>query len=305
MSQNVAPAIRNRVVDAKQQRSLTAWGFLVPYGIAVVVLIALPALLNVAYAFTDHTGLTRDPQFVGLANVRRLASDSFFVDSLEASLFHVALSVPLRMLAAVGLGLLLAAPRPGGRWFRAAVYLPTVIPDVALAVLFLWVLNPLYGPLNQLLGLFGHQGFNWLAEPTTARTGVVLMLLFPIGEGFLVVLATRRLLIARLYEAAALEGCGPFGQLRRLTLPMLAPVLVLLAVRDTILTLQVNFVPAYVLTDGRPANATLYLPVYIFDHAFEFSGFAYAALITIVLMAVTATIIVAQLLVVRRWRVLR
>ena len=305
MSQDVATAIRNQAVDDKQQRSLTAWGFLAPYGIAVVLLVALPALLNVAYAFTDHTGLTRDPQFIGLANVRRLGSDSFLVDSLEASLFHVALSVPLRMLAAVGLGLLLAAPRPGGRWFRAAVYLPTVIPDVALAVLFLWVLNPLYGPLNQLLGLFGHPGFNWLAEPTTARIGVVLMLLFPIGEGFLVVLATRRLLNARLYEAAALEGCGPFGQLRRLTLPMLAPVLVLLAVRDTILTLQVNFVPAYVLTDGRPANATLYLPVYIFDHAFEFSGFAYAALITIVLMAVTATIIVAQLLVVRRWRVLR
>jgi multiple sugar transport system permease protein len=273
--------------------------------LAVAALIALPALLNVGYAFTDHTGLTRDPQFVGLDNVRRLTSDTFFLDSVEASLFHVAVSVPLRLVAAVGLALLLAAPRPGGRWFRTAVYLPTVIPDVALAVLFLWVLNPLYGPLNQVLALFGHAGFNWLADPTTARVGVVLMLLFPIGEGFIVVLAARRMLDGRLYEAAALEGCGPFGQLRRLTLPLLAPVLVLLAVRDTILTLQVNFVPAYVLTDGRPANATLYLPVYIFDQAFEFSGFAYAALITIVLMLITATIIVAQLLAVRRWRVLR
>ncbi|HEX5540406.1 MAG TPA: sugar ABC transporter permease [Micromonospora sp.] len=287
------------------RRPLTAWAFLAPYGAAVALLIALPALLNVGYAFTDHTGLTRDPQFVGLANVDRLLSDSFFLDSLEASLFHVALAVPLRLLAAVGLGLLLAAPRPGGRWLRVAVYLPTVIPDVALAVLFLWVLNPLYGPLNQLLGLFGHSGFTWLADPTTARVAVVLMLVFPIGEGFIVVLAARRLLNGRLYEAAALEGCGPFGQLRQLTLPLLAPVLVLLAVRDTILTLQVNFVPAYVLTDGRPANATLYLPVYIFDQAFEFSGFAYGALITIVLMVVSIMIIAAQLFLVRRWRVLR
>jgi multiple sugar transport system permease protein len=71
------------------------------------------------------------------------------------------------------------------------------------------------------------------------------------------------------------------------------------------MTLQVNFVPAYVLTDGRPANATLYLPVYIFDQAFEFSGFAYAALITIVLMLITGAIITVQLLTVRRWRVLR
>ncbi len=285
--------------------SLSGWAFLAPYAVAVVALIAVPALLNVGYAFTDHTGLTRDPQFTGLDNVRRLTEDGFLADSLEASLFHVALSVPLRLIAAVGLGLLLAAPRPGGRWFRTAVYLPTVIPDVALAVLFLWVLNPLYGPLNQLLGLFGHPGYTWLSDPATARIGVVLMLLFPIGEGFVVVLAARRLLDGRLYEAAALEGCGPFGQLRRITLPLLAPVLVLLAVRDTIMTLQVNFVPAYVLTDGRPANATLYLPVYIFDHAFEFSGFAYAALITIVLMLITAAIITVQLLAVRRWRVLR
>lgn len=285
--------------------SLSGWAFLAPYAVAVVLLIAVPALLNVGYAFTDHTGLTRDPRFTGLDNVRRLTEDGFLADSLEASLFHVALSVPLRLVAAVGLGLLLAAPRPGGRWFRTAVYLPTVVPDVALAVLFLWVLNPLYGPLNQLLGLFGHPGYTWLSDPATARIGVVLMLLFPIGEGFVVVLAARRLLDGRLYEAAALEGCGPFGQLRRITLPLLAPVLVLLAVRDTIMTLQVNFVPAYVLTDGRPANATLYLPVYIFDHAFEFSGFAYAALITIVLMLITAAIITVQLLAVRRWRVLR
>jgi multiple sugar transport system permease protein len=287
------------------RRPLTPWAFLAPYLVAVAVLIALPALLNVGYAFTDHTGLTRDPQFVGLANVRRLLSDEFFRDSLEASLFHVALSVPVRLLAAVGLGLLLAAPRPGGRWFRTAVYLPTVIPDVALAVLFLWLLNPLYGPLNQLLGLFGHPGFTWLAEPTTARVAVVLMLAFPIGEGFVVVLAARRLLDGRLYEAAALEGCGPFSQLHRLTLPLLAPVLVLLAVRDTILTLQVNFVPAYVLTDGRPANATLYLPVYIFDQSFEFSGFAYGSLITIVLMLTSAAIITLLLVATRRWRVLR
>ncbi|MFI7492869.1 carbohydrate ABC transporter permease [Micromonospora echinaurantiaca] len=293
------------MTGGRTRRPLTGWAFLAPYAVAVALLVALPALLNVGYAFTDHTGLTRDPRFVGLANVRRLLDDPFLLDSLRASLLHVALAVPVRLVAAVGLALLLAAPRPGGRWFRVAVYLPTVVPDVALAVLFLWVLNPLYGPLNQLLGLFGHPGFTWLAEPGTARLAVVLMLAFPIGEGFVVVLAARRLLDGRLYEAAALEGCGPVGQLRRLTLPMLAPVLVLLAVRDTILTLQVNFVPAYVLTDGRPANATLYLPVYIFDQAFEFSGFAYAALISMVLMAVTGVIITALLLMVRRWRVLR
>lgn len=285
--------------------SHAAWAFLAPYALGVLLLVAVPALLNFGYAFTDHTGLTPDPQFTGLANVRRLLADPFFLSALNASLFHVAFAVPLRLVVAVGLGLLLAAPRPGGRWYRAAVYLPTVIPDVALAILFLWVLNPLYGPLNQILGFLGLPQPVWLATPAGARVGIVLMLLFPIGEAFLVTLATRRQLNARLYEAAAIDGCSAFGQLRWITLPLLAPVLILLAVRDTILTLQVNFVPSYILTDGGPANATLYLPVYIFDQAFEFSGFAYGALITIVLMAVTAVLIGIQLVLVRRWRILR
>jgi multiple sugar transport system permease protein len=306
MTATHAPARRGQAGQpARPPTSRAPWAFLAPYLVGVLVLIAAPALLNFGYAFTNHTGLTPDPQFNGLANVRRLLADPFLVRSLQASLFHVALAVPLRLVIAVGLGLLLAAPRPGGRWYRAMVYLPTVIPDVALAILFLWVLNPLYGPLNLILGMLGLPQPAWLASPYGARVGIVIMLLFPIGEAFLVTLATRRQLNLRLYEAAALDGCSAFQQLRRITLPLLAPVLLLLAVRDTILTLQVNFVPSYVLTDGGPANSTLYLPVYIFDQAFEFSGFAYGALITLLLMAITAVLIGVQLYFVRRWRVLR
>jgi multiple sugar transport system permease protein len=277
---------------------------LLPYVLGTVALVIVPALLTVVYAFTDHTGLAT-PRFNGLTNFRRLGTDPLFFASLRASLIHVAMAVPLRLLAATGLGLLLSAPRRGGRWYRAAVYLPTVIPDVALALLFLWVLNPIYGPLNQVLGLLGLPQPTWLATTWGARTGVVMMLLFPIGEAFLVVLAMRRQISPRLYEAAALDGAGPWRQLRGITLPLLAPVLLLLAVRDTVLTLQSNFVPAYILTDGGPAYATLYLPIYIFDQAFEFLGFGYGAMITMVVLTVTVALIAVQLLLVRRWRILR
>ncbi len=135
--------------------------------------------------------------------------------------------------------------------------------------------------------------------------GVVLMLAFPIGEAFLVVLATRRAISSRLYEAAALEGCTPFRQLVHITLPLLAPVLVLLAIRDTVVMLQASFVPAYLLTDGGPGNATLYLPVYIYDQAFEFFGFGYSAMVTLALIAITLALVTVQVLLVRRWRVLR
>ena len=282
----------------------SALRFLAPYLIGTFVLVAVPAALTFGYAFTDHTGLAQ-PRFNGLTNLRRLTTDPLFFASLRASLIHVAIAVPLRLLVATGLGLLLSAPRRGGRWYRAIVYLPTVIPDIALALLFLWVLNPIYGPLNQVLGALGLPQPTWLGTPWGARMGVVMMLLFPIGEAFLVVLATRRQVNARLYEAAALEGCGPWQQLRRITLPLLAPVLVLLAVRDMVLTLQSNFVPAYVLTDGGPANATLYLPIYIFDQSFEFLGFGYGAMITLVVLLITMVLIALQVLLIRRWRIVR
>lgn len=286
-------------------RSRGAAGFLTPYALGIVLLVLAPALLTFGYAFTDHTGLSREFSFTGPANLHRLGDDPLLAASVRASFVHVAVSVPLRLLAATALGLLLAAPRTGGRWYRAAVYLPTVIPDVALALLFLWLVNPLYGPLNQLLGLLGAPEPVWLASPAGARAAVVLMLMLPIGEAFLVVLATRRQLAAQLYEAAALEGAGPWQQLRRITLPLMAPVLVLLAVRDTIMSLQLSFVPAYLLTDGGPGNATLYLPLYIYDQAFEFAGFGYASMLTLVLLVLTATLVGLQLLLARRWRLLR
>jgi multiple sugar transport system permease protein len=289
---------------ARAPATRSAWFFLLPYAAGTLVLVLLPAVLTLRYAFTDFTGLGGG-SWTGLDNLRRLVGDPSFAASLRASAFHVAMAVPLRLFAAVGVALVLAAPRRGGRWYRVAAYLPTVVPDIALALLFLWVLNPVYGPLNQVLGAVGLPEPTWLSSPWGARVGVVMMLAFPIGEAFVVVLATRRAISPRLYEAAALEGIGPVRQLRHITLPILAPVLVLLGVRDTVLMLQASFVPAYLLTDGGPAAATLYLPVYIYDQAFEFLGFGYSAMITLALIGFTLVLVAAQLLLVRRWRVLR
>ncbi|MBW3561103.1 MAG: sugar ABC transporter permease [Actinobacteria bacterium] len=295
-------------VDSRLRTALRGQGaggmFLAPYAIGVVLLIAVPAVMNIGYALTDYSGLTPTARFTGLANVRRMLADPLFYASIRASLAHTVIVVPLRLLVALGLGLLLAAPRRGGRLYRAAAYLPTVVPDVALALLFLWILNPLYGPLNAMLGMVGLPQPAWLTTPWTARLGVILMLLFPIGEAFLVVLAARRTIAPDLYDASAVDGAGPWQQFRHVTFPLIAPILVLLAIRDTILMLQVSFVPAYIMTDGRPAHATLYLPLYIYDQAFEFGGFGYAALLSVVLLLITLVLVAAQGLLAKRWRLL-
>jgi multiple sugar transport system permease protein len=287
-------------VRAGGPRTRGTWALLTPFGVGVTVLLLAPAAMTFFYAFTSYTGLG-EPVFNGLDNLRRGAADPLAAAALRASLVFALLAVPLRLLLATGLGLALAAPRRGSRLARVLVYLPTVIPDVALALLFLWVFNPLYGPVNGLLRTFGLPEPTWLASPWGARWAIVIMMAFPIGEAFLVVLAARRVLSADVYEAAAVDGASPWQQLIHVTLPQMAPLLVLLAIRDTILSLQVNFVPAYVLTDGGPDAATLFLPVYIFDQAFEFLGFGYGAMLTVILLAVTTVLLCLQALLARRW----
>lgn len=270
-----------------------------PFALGVVVLLLVPAALNLAFAFTNDTGISPG-QFTGLANPRRALSDPQLAAAVRASVIHAGIAVPLRLLAAVGFALALAAPRRGNRLARAAVYLPSVLPDLSLALLALWAFNPVFGPVNGILGTVGITGPNWFSTPWGARLAIVAMMLLPIGEAFLVALAARRSLDATLYAAATVDGASPWQRLRFITLPQMAPLLVLLAIRDTILTLQVNVVPAYVLTDGGPDGATLFLPVYIYDQAFELLGFGYGAFLTLVLLAMTASVVTTQLLVARR-----
>lgn len=273
--------------------------FLAPFSVGVLALTVVPALLTLRYAFTRYTGFS-PPVPNGLDNLTRLLNDPQVLDSLRASALHVVITVPLRLLAAVGLGLFLAAPRRGGSLYRAAVFLPTVVPDVAMALLFLWVLNPLYGPVNQLLGAVGLPEPNWLATPWGARSGIAMMALLAIGEAFVVVLAARRAIHPVLYDLAASDGASPWQQLRHVTLPLLAPILLVLAVRDLAASLQNTFVPAYALTDGGPGTATLFYPIYVFDQSFEFASFGYGAFLTLALLVVTIGLIALLLLTLRR-----
>jgi multiple sugar transport system permease protein len=187
--------------------------------------------------------------------------------------------------------------------YRTGAYLPTVVPDVAFALLWLWILNPLYGPLNAFLGLFGDFTPAWLTNPDAAQAAVVIMSLFQIGEGFIVALATRQEIPDELYELAAIEGSRPLNVFRRITLPVMAPTLLLLLFRDTIFSFQASFVPALIVTDGGPPPyATTYLPLFIYRNAFEYLRYGYAAAATLVMFVVTAVIVLIQYRIVKRWR---
>lgn len=290
------------------RRQLT-W-MLLPYLAGLCLLVFLPAAVTVALAFTEFD-LIDSPSWVGLGNFTELAGDPAFHAALVNSLIFAGFSVPLRLLIALGLALLLHRRARLSATATATSTLPTAMPEIAYGLLWLWLFNPIYGPINQLLRSGGENGLTvlgrtppqWLTDPTDAHAAIIVMSLFTVGETFLILLATRRALPREIYELAAIEDATPWDVFRRITLPLLAPVLGLLLARDTIWSFQLSFVPALVVTEGGPPPySTTYLSLFVYRSGFEYLRYGYAAAATLVMFALTAAVVVLQWRIIRRYR---
>ena len=280
---------------------------LAPFLLGLAVLVFIPAVVTLVMAFADYD-LIRPPRWIGTRNFTDLFGDAAFRAALSNSLWFAAIAVPVRLLLALGLALLLHRRAALVGSARTAAVLPTAVPEIAYGLLWLWLLNPVYGPINQLLLVGGQNGLTafgrtppqWLTDPNDARTAIILMSLFTIGEIFIVLLAVRVSLPAELYQLAAIEDATGWDVFRRITLPLIAPVLGLLLIRDTIASFQFSFVPALVVTDGGPPPyATTYLSLFIYRNAFEYLRYGYAAAATLVMLLLTVVAVLVQ------WRLIR
>jgi len=196
--------------------------------------------------------------------------------------------------------MLLLRPRRGGGGYRAAVYVPTVIPDVAFALIWLWILNPVFGPVNMALEALGLPTPGWLADPDTARFPFVIMAAFQIGEGFVVLLAALRGLSPEVYDAGSVDGAGRWAAFRYLTLPLLLPWLALLTFRDIVLSFQWTFTPSFVMTGGDPYYATMFLPLLTYEEAFDRFRFGAGSALMLLTFLLSLAIIGAIYLLFRR-----
>lgn len=285
----------------QHSQQLALGSMLIPYLVGLGLLVIAPGIAGFALSLTDYNAIT-SPQWSGLANFRRLPDDHIFRIAVFNSLLYIVLAVPIRLVGALTLARLLLRPSRATMLGRAIVYLPTVIPDLAWALIWLWILNPVYGPLNQLLGWFGITGPRWMVDPSSARFGIVLMMIWQLGEGFIVCLAALQGIERDLLDQAAVDGAGRWHSFRGIVLPLIAPALLILLFRDTIFSFQANFVPALIVgRGGGPDYATMYLPMYIYDVAFSYLRFGYAAAMTVAMYAITAMLLLLQYRLTRRW----
>lgn len=253
---------------------------LLPFLSGVLLLVLVPLLLSVGLAFTSYDGLSA-PVWRGGQNFRDLFADELFWIALWNSALFALITVPLRVGGALVLAMLLNRPRRGVGFYRAAIYLPTIVPGVAYALIWLWLLNPLYGPINLLLGAAGLPAPAWLADSRTALPAIALMASFQLGEGFIVALVALQEIPRDYYHGAALDGAGRWQLFRHITLPLIAPWLLLLSIRDIIVSVQNSFAPALLMTDGGPYYATLFLPLLMYETAFDRFRFGMGAAIMV------------------------
>lgn len=281
-----APQLTKRKFNWRLPYQVQMRLFLLPYLVGTLILVVIPAVATVLISFTDYRAVGL-PEFVGLQNYRDLLGYGLVRTALRNSAIFLILAVPLRILGALLLALLLQRK---GRMFgvyRAAVYVPTIIPEAAYALLWLWIFNPLYGPLNLFLGLFGIQGPAWLTEPGTARLAIVILSLFQIGEGFVVLLAGLQSIPRSFFESARVDGANAWQSFWQITLPLLSPWLMVLTFRDLVMSLQNTFAPSFIITYGGPYYATTFAPLLIYEMAFDYFELGLAAallLLTYVLL---------------------
>jgi multiple sugar transport system permease protein len=259
--------------------------FISPYLIGLLVLTLGAVLFSLGMSTSDWR-LGREVSFVGMGNyLRALRDDPVFWHSLRVTLVYSLTAVPLNLTVGLGVAILLNQKVRGLTLFRTVFYLPSLVGGVAMAMLWVWIFNPEFGLLNWLLSLVGIRGPEWIFSPEWALPAFILMNLWTIGAGMLINLAGLQAIPTHLYEAAEIDGAGRWGRFRHVTLPMMSPVIFFNLVLGIIASFQI-FTQAYVMTNGGPANATLFYVLHLYRNAFEYLNMGYASALAWILFVI-------------------
>lgn len=285
---------------AMERRVNPAWLFVAPALAAIALFLFVPVVASLGLSFTDFDiYAVADPanlRFIGFGNYTALLGDPLFVRALRNTLYYVVVGGPLSVAASLAAALLVNARLTRFRpLFRTAFFLPVVTTLVAIAVVWRYLYHPRVGLVNQLLAQLGVAPIDWLGDPLWAMPAIIAMSIWKnFGFNMVIFVAGLQAIPARLYEAASLDGAGPWRQFRHVTLPMLAPTALFVAIMTMIGGFQL-FAEPYVMTQGGPSNATLSIVLLMFQEGFRFWNMGYAAAVAFVLFAMLLVATALQL----------
>jgi multiple sugar transport system permease protein len=276
-----------------KRRAVTGYLFITPWIIGLLAFTMIPIIAVFVLSFTRF-GVFDSPVWVGLDNYRRIfAEDRLFRLSLGNTAYYVFVSVPLHVSLGFLLAVLLNSKVFGVTFFRALFYVPSIVPQVAGVLLFVWLFQPQIGLLNYLLRLVGIPGPNWLGRPEWAKPAIIIMSLWGVGGGMIIYLAGLQSIPEHLYEAAEIDGANAWRRFWAVTVPMMTPTIFFNLVMGLINSFQV-FTTAYVATGGGPVNSTLFYMLYLYRRSFQDFRMGYASslawILFIIVLALTAVV---------------
>ena len=267
----------------------SAFFFLLPWSFGLIVFLLIPILASMFLSFTHFDGINT-PVFTGLENYSRMFADPAFYTSLKVTLSFAFISLPLASILAITFAILLNQKIRGQSFYRACLYLPTIIPIVASSVVWTWIFKgDDSGILNQFLSfMFSWAGFKpvlWLADAHYALPALIIMSFWSVGNPMIIYLAGLQNIPESFYEAAEIDGASDLQKLWHITLPMLSPTIFFNVVIGIIQVFQ-YFVPAFVMTSGGPQNATMFYSLYTYQTAFDDFQMGYASALAWVLFVI-------------------
>ena len=282
-----APTRRRRKDDTK-----LALLFIAPASVGLLVFLVWPLLTGLYYSLTEYTTLT-PPTWVGLENYRRLLADPVFWNSLKVTVLYVLINIGVQTLVALVIAVLMQRLTQS-TVLRSLVLAPYLVSNVVAAIVFLWILDTQLGIFNILLQWIGFDPIAfWASETWVIPTVALVNVWRHMGYTALLLFAGLQSIPAHLYEAARTEGAGEIAMFRRITLPLLRPILALVLIMTIIGSFQV-FDTISVTTQGGPADASKVLQMYIYENAFAQYEFGYASALSVALLVILMVITFAQ-----------
>lgn len=270
-------AAKRKMSKLERQECLGFFAFASPWLIGFLVFMVIPMVAS-AYISLTNWNLLKAPKFIGLANFSKLFNDKLFYKSLGITLKYTLMAVPLNIFLSILVAILLNKNLPGMNAFRTMFYLPSIISGVVISLVWLWMFQPDYGILNQILRSCGLPTSLWVYSEDSALPSLVLMSLWNLGTNIVLYLAALQGIPTEQYEAASIDGANTVQKFWKITIPGISPTLLFTTLTGVINAMQ-TFTQAYVMTEGGPNQSTTFYAYYIYSNAFVYRkmGFACAA----------------------------
>ncbi|MFE7195014.1 carbohydrate ABC transporter permease [Microbacterium oxydans] len=291
---------RGRRAGSRNREQLISWAFLAPFLVAFALFLVWPIIHGIILSFTDQSLTGAGGSFIGFANYAEAFTDPKMWQSMGNTAWFTLLSTVPLVVIALAMAALVDRGIPGQWLWRLSFFMPFLLASTVISQIWVWIFNPQVGAANNILEFFGLEPIAWLQNPDTNMLSIVIATVWwTVGFNFLLYLAAMQNIPPQQYEAASLDGAGPWRQFWSITLPQLGPATVLILILQILASLKL-FDQAYQMLGGVASDTTRSIVQYIYEAGFVSYRFGYSAAISYVFFALIVILGVAQALITRR-----